>query len=1578
MEECYWNITTNLTTGDFCRYRCEANSASECVAIGDYCSWDYVMQACVYVYGMGGCYSYTTISTCEADPACDWDNVSNRCVISGAGCSPATCYLCYDQGSCESSGCFWDEWSNSCVPRGGGGFEASPCLSENISNRTQCEAILGCIWIGEDDENGECDVMTPCEAIDDEEACINIIECSWDDNENKCMDRCELYDDNETACNDAIGCVWNTKENFCEPFHQCNFIPDQITCDGTPGCHWDPFMGECIEEPFCHSITNEIVCNSTPGCAWTTLEFKGNITQCAPFCMSIKDEATCNATHGCEWDDVNGACFSITPCMAINISNQTGINLCNALEACWYNQYSPKGARCEDMGEAQFRGGVDCSKFYDQQSCDFNSFGECVWMGQVCVPIGGTTAPVPGGPGPGGPGMPPGNCSNETCYACWNPEDCEKAGCEWDYMNLFCTPPGENCDSACGFCGDEWQCLQSKAGCEWDYENNICVVSFCDQNCGQCKSRESCFRSKVYEIQNWRCVWDEDNNLCKPSTCDEDCFSCFNQSDCETSSAGCEWDEKESNPRRKCKYAKNSTSPYACDKGCVCDNDTDCWNSAIGCNWIYGPPGAPDSGECTGDMCMFDCTQCFTSFECSKNPACEWDDGRGVCDWKGYASTCATDCWSCSNEIDCNNSNATFIMWTPAGDVEIHGCEWAYDPFMNKYQCMPKGQSPVCENTDPDATRPVTCEACLNESSCVNGTHLLPYMGPWAPAMLQECEWVYDPWKQDYACHPAMGPGGPAGGCPDWDFTSEAICTSHPGCKWEAETQRCKPDEGAMDCSIFCPSCENEKECESNPICKWITDPKDPSSGWCVDDPSQFNFGADCNEHCFDCFSPETCEQSPAGCRWIPDPMGGPGWCDLNTTLTCDEDCFQCFDEISCLQSNNSKKASFYSTHYEAMSETCANITNAELCNMTVGCFWNESSHNCETTANPSACEWDNTFFVCKPRGMQVEICFIPGDEDNDGLEDCADPDCAMDPFCGYGVGPGPSVPVPPGAPPGGLGVDCWQWDEMNGGNQNICENYPNGTPTGCKWHLVPKPLPPHCFDGIQDFDEEGIDCGGIDCPPCDDTEWKPEMEGLCDPAFVDQFFSGMQEGPPIPLPPPDAPCNGMEDDADGQDWINICDLAIRDTPNVYGFIIHVTDWPPYRGIRDLVLCNYMYEDCQNRTGKYYYYIDTDNNESTGCNSSDGSMQGFEYKLGYVVNRTLDGSLKEIRIAQKCKNGTWSFFSATLSGKKDEACMHNGVYLGVEKADIGNPKSTIRICAATANETRDENSPVDITETCSYYTPGTIDFFPPDCSIDPTACGSGFDPDKEYFKFEECVPTGIDEDQDGLADCDDPDCFNHPECMDVYDCSKDVTAPDVIYNKVKTFSDMAIVTWTTSEPTTGMVQFFYTNNTCQGNHTNITQFDDPTTTFDDFRTFHDVALENLSSSTTYYYKLHSCDKACDENNNWEPNCAVSACLNFTTTAVSPTIPMDFDYTPPTKNPTDPLGNLVIKFAFSGTCDYQLINFDKVQNFPPQTNVNIEFTNNMSSEVWCLRLIGVDIFNPNNFDLSVAFQVNNST
>jgi len=54
-----------------------------------------------------------------------------------------------------------------------------------------------------------------------------------------------------------------------------------------------------------------------------------------------------------------------------------------------------------------------------------------------------------------------------------------------------------------------------------------------------------------------------------------------------------------------------------------------------------------------------------------------------------------------------------------------------------------------------------------------------------------------------------------------------------------------------------------------------------------------------------------------------------------------------------------------------------------------------------------------------------------------------------------------------------------------------------------------------HCFDGIQNCDEEGVDCGGADCKPCDEVKVEPEGSGSL---LVEVYRYGGVIGSAIPI----------------------------------------------------------------------------------------------------------------------------------------------------------------------------------------------------------------------------------------------------------------------------------------------------------------------------------------------------------------------------------------------------------------------------------------------------------------------------
>ncbi len=126
--------------------------------------------------------------------------------------------------------------------------------------------------------------------------------------------------------------------------------------------------------------------------------------------------------------------------------------------------------------------------------------------------------------------------------------------------------------------------------------------------------------------------------------------------------------------------------------------------------------------------------------------------------------------------------------------------------------------------------------------------------------------------------------------------------------------------------------------------------------GWCF--PSKEFGGFDCSKRCGDCNlqpSPQTsCTSSPASCTWDNTTR----ICSSAAVKGCSQDCTQCYDSATCTISIAS-----------------------------------------------GGCKYDSTTAICSPRGGATEICYDGTDNDNNGLTDCADPKCALDPFCTGGVG---------------------------------------------------------------------------------------------------------------------------------------------------------------------------------------------------------------------------------------------------------------------------------------------------------------------------------------------------------------------------------------------------------------------------------------------------------------------------------------------------------------------------------------------------------------------------------------------
>ncbi len=1535
--------------------------------------------------GMSYCRSKANMTECIADSKCLWmtDFMTNEsfCGVNmGGGMNPecqTDCTKCSDPGMCGGSPkqCHWNFTAspNRCED---GRMDVNPC--EVLFNPT-CDNTFGCRY----DANysgtgvGKCVVDTRmnvsgCASYPVNSSCNGDVNCEWvldqRDNKYKCMSKgssdCENIN-NSNNCTANSKCMWDYGFNKCYASFGggvCESINDPQACKNTAGCKWDDPQWRCVGGSVvnCSAQNTSSMCNMYGECKWNGTACE--LSPCASDCLQCSNTDACmKSPRGCWWDFGQAKC---NPHQEPTCANGM-CDMCTTVAECYNTTLHPMNQFCGWF--------ANVSQAPGYQPPPAKSSGIATLLG-------------------GGGNFTEPNCRMNTscaqdCFMCNSQSTClasndtafsnKTDACGWDPLSSWnpCFPKGQGgagpCNTNCTQCGDQWSCGGSPVGCNWDASMSPpCSQSNCfTLGCSYCSSQDNCMKADgKWRNQNATgCVWQDYGNgtkACNARSCEVDCSLCMTQSACSSSTLNCSWN----NQTNVCNFPAGSAS--GCNADCsICGVDSLCWSSYAGCKWVYeghftvdllnnrfSMPGMSQGGftlrknealyfnnrdnvthnltidsytgagfpltlnassgqeitftvagthviydtilgkavmnmsltvtseetkVCRPNACKNNCGDCHDPGSCSQSYAgCSWEMNTGNCNTKGFGMTCTTDCFACDSELKCNASNAS--MMTPSG--QMNGCQWIFDPIDGANGCRPKGITFDCATM---------CEMC-NQTQCANAT---PKM---LPPEAKSCKWFANeikPGGGQGMCHPDAFTGS-GSNCPAWDYTSKVECESNQGCRWDETNQKCLINSGSLTCDQVCDKC-NQTQCNAkSPKCKWDVPPV--GQPFCREDYSSgFKSGGNCQQNCLDCYDNQSCTGSTAGCRWVKDAMSSNGYhCNPADMPICEEDCFQCFSTQDCLTSNNSLKA-FKSTNY---------------------CVWVDQQY----------------FKYCKPN-ITMEICFAPGDEDNNSVEGCKDTACSGNPFCQFG-----------GGGPMGTDKDCFIWDQMHGGNQSVCEcgnatRAENGTctsgvsvvnGTGCVWNEVPK--------------------GNA-------------TEGLCDPKFSDMVFTGMGEDMPNfilhdPCQQNEPPwVNAEKNVLENVSFLDICEIGIRDMPNTTAFILNL------KSVSDLALCNFLSPSSQNQSGKYYFLLDTDNNASSGCGVQVNITEtdrtpsnfvfgegGFEYRLDYEVGFA-NGTPTDVRTVYKCVNGSWSVSQATVSGKKDKACEYKSIYYGILKSDIGNPLSTIHIIAFTADASGGWSNNVLYAKDRAYhayYTPNTIDFMPPDCASNPAACGSGFDAGTGVMTFENCFPGTGDEDKDGKINCADEDCMQSVFCANAstYNASTDTVAPKITSSKVDAEQALVVLIWTTDEPATGVVQFYGKNSTCELGVQNISQYNDAFFPGDDYTPTHVVPLDannpdtayqlnyTLEANTTYYYKLRSCDQAAVYNNatnSTNPNCGTSACLNLTTKLPCEAITnqticvkqgvcywyenstpkcrkeiqFGFDWTSNTSNPTDPLGGV---------------------------------------------------------------------
>ncbi|VVB65366.1 Uncharacterised protein [Candidatus Gugararchaeum adminiculabundum] len=565
-------------------------------------------------------------------------------------------------------------------------------------------------------------------------------------------------------------------------------------------------------------------------------------------------------------------------------------------------------------------------------------------------------------------------------------------------------------------------------------------------------------------------------------------------------------------------------------------------------------------------------------------------------------------------------------------------------------------------------------------------------------------------------------------------------------------------------------------------------------------------------------------------------------------------------------------------------------------------------------------------------------------------------------------------------------------WSDAITGNSTNCTNI-GGSVSGSHCSIIQCYTPGQeiCYDGIDNNNNSLIDCAESSCQQ--DKFCGGDINMLTDATVVArggadltrgqamqfQMFKDMDPSPPVML-------YGIASTPSVAGHLDITGFDIKDMGNSLAFGIKVRNYTS-------IECSGGYVG----TGSYYYLLDTDKNSSTGCiaDIAGTNYTGFEYKLIYNISMNSSGGIVEVRTAERCMGGQFFVQPIKLAGaptpppemnmgSQKMSCVFGVALVAVDKVDIGNSLS-IRIMAATSDNTTTlttaNKTILGPNNGGMYYTPGTIDFKPQDCQSNPTACGTAFSMigGGKFMPFEDCMKPG-DEDMNSLSDCADPACQFAPFCAGrsgSFNSTTDTSAPTVPTARADTFKDFVFLHWVTNEPSNGTISLY---ESCS-DATPLNYFVDmPPSEFDRYKPWHDFGIRNqstdfngatvvLDSNTTYYYKLTSCDRA--------GNCAVSACLNFTTKAgsASSAVQFQFDFTPP----ADPLVNGTTMKIWNGTA-YQNITAGQLTNQSSYLqNATLKFDHpGTGSNNWSIAIGGIDLAQATSMDLSEAFNATNES
>ncbi len=1346
---------------------------------------------------------------------------------------------------------------------------------------------------------------------------------------------------NAGCCMEKIGSGGGGQQTGCWSFDGNKTGCLNSTNYGVSGCNWKP--NGANQNPMCyvkqigdwasgHQVNNvnDIGCCEKAGC-WS---YNGNQASFgANNCTNVLGGVctyVAGGSMGCP--DSGGCCW---PKSCSEVSTQTACEQLSQLDMpCVWNQSSSNA--CE------MRSGGGFNMYNDTDSCMsqggwWNSTGSCV---------------MPGTSGSGSMGGGGGFMFAQEAR-CWF-ADQRASVCNNVTGCVYCSSASAQINNASS------ACYQAPSGACKGHEplsNDIIDINKTSMTCNDIRFKQTCLCGPLPN-----CVWTNSStsvgpigtNYCiagiktsdqmqlciPPAQYCEDPKAKNNQTMCNDLATNymmpCKWDNS-TTPAKNCTF--NSIAVFGGGAG----------SGSMDYNLISGETSCVAAGGTWMEEYYIDSDGSFKQDGwCEKGAMFNFATGQAF----GNKGNCDVDCWACEFNSTGSNygGNLTLAQATCLGSAKGI-CRWRNDTnapnqlgWCDYPQEMSFGGAKDC-NSDCKA-----CEYFQNPRQACSGSPV-------------GCLWTND-------SNAMNGQGGycissskkscisDCFSCYGQSECSNSSFHANLNCSWDQSFNFCKPT------SFTGEICFNGKDDDSDQIID-CADSDCTYDQFCGGASIGGSGGIDCKKENVEASCRAGVAASGKNCTWVTPSFGGSSYCDFpgSNCWMYESNTSGCTTGIGCYLRNITNGFTGFCKVNETTAQECFNNyslnSNATLCNANSKCEWINDSFmggiggRCEfklfsscnrITSSASCtgnCTWRTDSFsmgggFCEPIcfSLNNNTCNNPGS----GLCSYVETACEPETFYSYGGGGGG----------GGVGFGCHMYDS----------NYTR------------------CF-------QQNMTCSWVNFTGGSGSQ------GACESKGDRMIIAGMDQSPPKILGSDDTDTTPLE--------IDIKQYGVKDMIGSLGFGIMVTN------ITNAAVCKgYMVGGMGSgpmmgsstigngtTTTKYYWYLDTNKNTTDGCNgvfNSTTNSTGYEFLIKYVI--TLNNiSASETKSFYTCSSGSWSLTNIPLTSNRQFMCsmsmpfesMIGGVMILVDKENLEsfttyNKTVAMRVLVTSANETYNENNPLDWVSTPGYYTPGSADFKFIDCG-NPT--NKNDDKCKNFNKFgfnifEDCK-NGMDDDSDGMADCADPKCIFTPICAGSSAFSfeanaNDKEAPSVVFSNVDTLHNSAFIKFDSNEPANGSLTFYSNDSSCLTVNRTIAEVGDLNIAFDDYKPFHMVPLDDttlpgftsgLTNGTTYYYKNSICDPS--------GNCAESACQNFTTKSDNAyknfifkmKLPAGFNVTIPS-------------LGYSG--NFTTTVGSRVYETGIKTNASV--TKNINVTINCgnqsITLVGVDIFKPKSIDMSGAF------